>query len=82
VAHSVAQQFQKLTETILLPNKSFLKLHSIHIFSCSASLLRGRKWVLNTIFDFKYRRLKKIVFADHFQNGINKFLTKKEVLVK
>ena len=48
------------------------------IFSCSASLLRGRKDVLNVVFDFIYKK-----FKNRSLPIISKLiLSKKRVLVK
>ena len=64
--------------TVLFPNKHLLKSYGRRIFVCSASLPKERKVILNAIFDFTYRELKKSSLPI-----ISKMdLTKKEVLVK
>ena len=38
------------------------------ILACSISLLREKKWILKTVFDFTYERTN---FANHFQKWID-----------
>ena len=53
-----AANFKKIIITILFINKNLSNFYHKRIFSCSASLLRGWKEVLNADFDFIYNKLK------------------------
>ena len=78
-ARFVMQQIsKKIIITILFINKNLSNFYYKRIFSCSASLYRGWKEVLNAVFDFIYNKLKKSALPIISKKGFNE----KNVFVK